>query len=101
MRMKIASALSVVAVLAGVVAAPSAHAEGGVSIMACGYYETQTDAYYGHCTSKPAPGNGARIRVDYDWTPFDGYMCVRPGENRIGSTSEIDNAWYIESCWNG
>ncbi|MFC4465717.1 DUF6355 family natural product biosynthesis protein [Streptomyces xiangluensis] len=80
----------------------SASAAGNdVSIQACGYYETQTDAYYGHCVNNPPPNVGARLQVDYDWTPFDGYACVRPGETHLGSTSEIDNAWYIGTCWYG
>ncbi|MEV7342224.1 DUF6355 family natural product biosynthesis protein [Streptomyces sp. NPDC093544] len=72
--------------------APTAQADSAHS-MACGYYETQTDAYYGHC------GNSyVKVQVDIDWWPTDILRCLPPGETRLGSTSEVDNAWAIGTC---
>ncbi|MEU5894578.1 DUF6355 family natural product biosynthesis protein [Streptomyces sp. NPDC047461] len=27
--------------------------------------------------------------------------CVHPGETHLGSTSDIDNAWYLGTCYYG
>ncbi|PSM39901.1 hypothetical protein C6Y14_28880 [Streptomyces dioscori] len=101
MRRKLKAAGAAVSLAMSLVLLPSAASAASgndVSIQACGYYETQTDAYYNHCVNNPPPGVGARLQVDYDWTPFDGYECVRPGETHLGSTSDIDNAWYLSTC---
>lgn len=71
-------------------AAPEANAAAEMGVRACGYYETQTDAYYGHCGS-----TWVKIQVDIDWWPTDIKRCVRPGETHLGTTGEIDNAWAI------
>ncbi|WP_329237170.1 DUF6355 family natural product biosynthesis protein [Streptomyces canus] len=76
---------------------PGSASASTTGVKACGYYETRTDAYYGHCTN-PGPRNWAYIQIDYDWTPFDGWRCVPPGETHLGSTSEIDDAWYYLPC---
>lgn len=83
-------ALVVNAALPGVATAAPA---GGQSTLACGYYETQTVAYYSHC------GTGhVKIEVDLSWTRREVYWCLPPGEHRIGPADEIDNAYAIGSC---
>lgn len=58
------------AITAGTASAATAGAA-GPHIMACGYYETATDAYYGHCGSTQV-----MIQVDIDWWPTDILRCV-------------------------
>ena len=77
----------------------SAQASGDVSVLACGYYETATDAYYNHCSSNTDPHAGAKIEVDLDWTIFNQYKCVRKGETWLGTTGDIDNAWWVDTCY--
>ncbi|BET52647.1 MULTISPECIES: DUF6355 family natural product biosynthesis protein [Streptomyces] len=55
----------------------------------CGFYETASDAYYNHCTSD---GSHIVIEID-DWGP-NSERCVVPGVTWIGSSSDIDGAWY-------
>ncbi|MEU2026699.1 DUF6355 family natural product biosynthesis protein [Streptomyces sp. NPDC016469] len=55
----------------------------------CGFYETSSDAYYNHCTSD---GSHIVIEVD-DWGP-NSERCVAPGVTWLGSSSDIDDAWY-------
>lgn len=95
-KLRLTAAAFSVALLAGTALSGSAHAApeakpaGEMGAKACGYYETQTDAYYGHC------GSGwVKIQVDIDWWPTDIKRCVPPGETHLGATSEIDNAWAI------
>lgn len=95
-RVKILGAVA--AAVLSAVALPSSASAAGTSVRACGYYETQSDAYYGHCTNAPGPTNGAYIRIDWDWTPFDTHRCVRPGETHLGSTNDIDDAWWVATC---
>lgn len=95
-RVKILGAVA--AAVMSAVALPGSASAAGTSVRACGYYETQSDAYYGHCTNTPGPTNGAYIKIDWDWTWFDSYRCVRPGETRLGSTSEIDGAYWTATC---
>lgn len=71
-------------------AAPEGRAAAEMGVKACGYYETQTDAYYGHCGS-----TWVKIQVDIDWWPTDIKRCVPPGETHLGTTDGIDNAWAI------
>ncbi|MFI0514477.1 hypothetical protein RKD19_005489 [Streptomyces canus] len=96
-RLRLAAVASSAVLLAGTALAGSAQAapEGKPAaergIKACGYYETQTDAYYGHCGT-----TWVKIQVDIDWWPTDIKRCVPPGETHLGTTDEIDNAWAIE-----
>jgi hypothetical protein len=70
-------------------AAPS----GDTSAKACGYYETQNDAYYGHC------GNSkVIIKIELDWTTDVRHKCVKKGETWLGSTNDIDYAVYVGTC---
>ncbi|MFH8443198.1 DUF6355 family natural product biosynthesis protein [Streptomyces sp. NPDC018026] len=55
----------------------------------CGFYETASGAYYNHCTSD---GSHIVIEID-DWGP-NSERCVVPGVTWIGSSSDIDGAWY-------
>ncbi|WP_143681411.1 DUF6355 family natural product biosynthesis protein [Streptomyces sp. 2R] len=71
-------------------AAPEGKPAAEMGTRACGYYETQTDSYYGHCGS-----TWVKIQVDIDWWPTDIQRCVPPGETHLGTTDEIDNAWAI------
>ncbi len=71
-------------------AAQAAPVGGGAHTMACGYYETGTEAFYGHC------GTGRiMIEIDKDWTWNSDFLCVGPGETRLGSVDDYDNAWSI------
>ncbi|MGW8991029.1 DUF6355 family natural product biosynthesis protein [Streptomyces zhihengii] len=95
-KRRLAAAAFSAVLLAGTVLSGSAHAapEGkaatAMGVKACGYYETQTDSYYGHCGS-----TWVKIQVDIDWWPTDIKRCVPPGETHLGTTDEIDNAWAI------
>ncbi|MER6662936.1 DUF6355 family natural product biosynthesis protein [Amycolatopsis japonica] len=59
--------------------------------MACGFYETNDWAYYGHCGSTTV-----MIRIEHH-NPFtdDWYWCVRPRETRLGTAAGISYAVYI------
>ncbi|MCX4554604.1 DUF6355 family natural product biosynthesis protein [Streptomyces phaeochromogenes] len=91
-KLRLAAAAFSAVLLAGTALSGSAHAapEGKAGVKACGYYETQTDSYYGHCGSTTV-----KIQVDIDWWPTDIKRCVSPGETHLGTTDEIDNAWAI------
>jgi hypothetical protein len=91
-KLRLAAAAFSAVLLAGTALSGSAHAasEGKAGVKACGYYETQTDAYYGHCGS-----TWVKIQVDIDWWPTDIKRCVPPGETHLGTTDGIDNAWAI------
>ncbi|MEV0938432.1 DUF6355 family natural product biosynthesis protein, partial [Streptomyces phaeochromogenes] len=67
-RLRLAAAAFSAVLLAGTALSGSAHAapEGKAGVKACGYYETQTDSYYGHCGSTTV-----KIQVDIDWWPTD------------------------------
>lgn len=96
-KLRLAAVACSAVLLAGTALSGSAHAApegkpaGETGIKACGYYETQTDSYYGHCGS-----TWVKIQVDIDWWPTDIKRCVPPGETHLGTTDEIDNAWAIE-----
>jgi hypothetical protein len=95
-KLRLAAAAFSAVLLAGTALSGSAHAapEGTAAaemgVKACGYYETQTDSYYGYCGS-----TWVKIQVDIDWWPTDIKRCVPPGETHLGTTDEIDNAWAI------
>ncbi|MET7731864.1 DUF6355 family natural product biosynthesis protein [Streptomyces sp. NPDC005402] len=82
-----------VATVLAAVALPGSASAAETGVRACGYYETQTDSYYGHCGS-----SWVMIKVDIDWWPTDIKRCVPPGETHLGTTDEIDNAWSIGGC---
>lgn len=93
--LRIAAAVFSAAALAGTALTSTAQAApaGGVSALACGYYETGDTAYYGHCGS-----NRIIIEIDLDWTTTERYQCVGPGETNLGSTDDIDYAHYVGDC---
>ncbi|MFB8353369.1 DUF6355 family natural product biosynthesis protein [Streptomyces niveus] len=98
-RLRLVAAAFSAALLAGTAlsgsaqAAPAGSPAAEKGVRACGYYETQTDSYYGHC------GSGwVMIQVDIDWWPTDIKRCVPLGETHLGTTDEIDNAWAIGAC---
>jgi hypothetical protein len=49
-KLRLAAAAFSAVLLAGTALSGSAHAAPD-GVKACGYYETQTDSYYGHCGS--------------------------------------------------
>lgn len=93
-----------IAKVAGTVLASCALLLGGASIgnaesageptdartMACGFYETSSTAYYGHCGKTTVV-----IRIEHH-NPFtkDWYWCVGPGETRLGTAAGIKYAVY-------
>ncbi|WP_190134969.1 DUF6355 family natural product biosynthesis protein [Streptomyces longispororuber] len=57
----------------------------------CGFYETQSDAYYNHCTSD---GSRVVIQVRVALAP-DYEKCVGPGRTWLGSAGKVQGAHYV------
>ncbi|WP_017974817.1 DUF6355 family natural product biosynthesis protein [Actinopolyspora halophila] len=73
-------------------AAPSAPEEPNATTpnSPCGYYQTEKDAYYNHCSNKTS----VVINVDTIWAS-DYTKCVGPGVTYLGSTDDIRFASYV------
>lgn len=85
-------ASGLLATATGVSAAPSAPEQPNTTTLKapCGYYQTEKDAFYNHCSNKTS----VVINVDTIWAS-DYTTCVGPGVTYLGSTDDIRFASYV------
>ncbi|KGI82147.1 hypothetical protein IL38_07560 [Actinopolyspora erythraea] len=82
--------LLVATVASAAPAVPSQERSNDPARTPCGYFETEHDAKYNHCSDTTR----VVINVDTIWAP-DYTKCVGPGVTYLGSTDDIRFASYV------